>query len=1127
MKKISSYLLIAFVFLFSFVPFLWLGKGQILLGYDMVYPLNTAGFLRDRIYSWTTTQGFDMDQTSIQGSLIIHFIDTIPQFFKASPTLSQQFVFSFWFFLLLLSPFILVKRLEKAGLIRSRYLAYFLPVLYAFNFYVLQAWWVAERTKFSIVVATPLMLAVILPMMKKRLTFGRILKSGIICSLILTIFNGGGWVGLPLFGGLIVIFVCFYIFYIFMFFASRQRRQIWPLTLFFLIFGIFYTLLNAYTLLPFFLSVIRDYGAIVTSAGGIGGLIDWTKYISANASILNLLRLEGIPDWYNDQIFHPYSGYYLNNPLLIFGSFLFPFFALIALRVKRKENKTTILFFLFLLLVSIVFTAGTHKPLGFLFELLMRVIPGFAAFRSAIFKFGYAYWLAASFLIAVGLSDSIEWIIGKKKSRLFVSSAQIIFPIVVICGIVAYHFPYLSGNIFHIEQTSITTRVTLPPYISDFANWWNKNGGDQRVLLLPKLNDNWLFEQYNWNYMSLFPVLGNLASKNTIENATILTSEEKNIVTMLYAAINQQNFKRTAALSQTLGIKYFLVRNDFYYNYPDQETDNPRQVLQALSQNPDIKKVQSFGKWDLYALSDTYPIVYAKSSAIAVFGANTSEQYTMDNNPLTLDNDLLSSQSKTISSIIISPLCINCTLDKENQQFTVLKPVILLDSKLYELIQLRDRLFGIKNASADENVIAIMGETLKLTGQLNELISRDVDEQYVSKARDMYLSDLNSVSGLLPKVLATSQNPYAAIFSVELYLDSEKSYINSILPSKLDKKIEFADLEKIIQGINQLSLEAKSLYGVDDSSIQKKYRIASAIAGDYTLKVNKNSLGTLVDTTASNVAITLDSAPSISGKDNGDYINFGTVHVPDKQIILTLLLPPAKNLLDSPTLQNLNGQTCMVSTLGNFDSSKVYSLRFRSKNNFDSSFFVAIDNGNVDTTSYRTLIPISMDQVIDNRIIISTQKISLQRNATNLQIAFCADGLTPDIFLQNISDLSLVELSSPVITLTRKTNNTFAKLPDISYREIDQTHYRVFVKNAQGPFYVVLNRRYATGWRASLGEHTIGNRFNNVWFEDISGDSTIDISYRPQRYFLTGLGISAVSLVALLFLLWKVRRYGK
>ena len=291
MKKTEKIILTILLFLLSFVPFLWLSKGQLILGYDAVFPVNPTGFLLDRIYSWTSVQGFTMDQSGIQGSLIIHFIDSIPYFLGFSAEYAQKIVFSFWFFAILFSSYIFISRIEKYGFIKSTYLKYLFPVFYTFNFYLLQGWWAIERTKFSLVVAVPLIFSIILPMIKEKMSVRKVLTYSAFCSLILTIFNGGGWVGLPLYAGLFVMLGCFYIFFTFIFLITHRVKDFFLLNLFFIFFILWHILLNAYTLLPFALTTIKSYGDIVISAGGISGLINWSEYISASTSFINLFRL--------------------------------------------------------------------------------------------------------------------------------------------------------------------------------------------------------------------------------------------------------------------------------------------------------------------------------------------------------------------------------------------------------------------------------------------------------------------------------------------------------------------------------------------------------------------------------------------------------------------------------------------------------------------------------------------------------------------------------------------------------------------------------------------------------------------------------------------------------------------
>ena len=64
--KWTHLVLTILLFSLALLPIRWFSGNEILLGYDNVYPLNPLVFLKDRIYSWTTTQNFGMDQSGIQ-----------------------------------------------------------------------------------------------------------------------------------------------------------------------------------------------------------------------------------------------------------------------------------------------------------------------------------------------------------------------------------------------------------------------------------------------------------------------------------------------------------------------------------------------------------------------------------------------------------------------------------------------------------------------------------------------------------------------------------------------------------------------------------------------------------------------------------------------------------------------------------------------------------------------------------------------------------------------------------------------------------------------------------------------------------------------------------------------------
>lgn len=1124
-KKQEAILTFA-VFSLSLIPFLWFHNNQILLGYDNVYPLNASSFLRDRFFSWTSVQGFGLDQSGQQGSLIIHFIDSIPQFFGASIQLSQKIVFSFWFFLLLFAPYIFIIRLEKYGFIKTPYLRYIFPILYAFNFYVLQAWWVVERTKFSLIVATPLILAVIFPMVGTSLSKRKVHINAIICALILTVFNGGGWGGIPLYGGLLLALFCFYIFFSFLFFSRSQLQNIGYLTLFFIFFALWYVLFNAYTLLPFLLITFKDYNSLINSAGGISGLIDWSRYLSENTSFLNLLRLQGIPDLYNNGVNHPYASFYLTKPLFIFASFLFSAFVFLSF-LKKKEGLEKIIvgFFTLLFLVALLFSAGTHRPLGVFFEALMKYVPGFFVFRSPIFKFGYVYWAAASFLVGIFASEIIE--LGVKKLARFMPRflPTIILPILFISAVLLYYFPYFTGNIFTTSTTTFSSRVTIPSYVNEFSKWWHENGRGDRIMLLPRLNDNWVFEQYTWGYLSLFPILGDFGNKRIVENTDLLSLSEASFVNKLYDAINKDEYEVVDRITGVLGIRYFLVRKDFYHNFNDQITDDPQIVEDALKRNPNIQFVRNFDKWHVYKYNKSNRIIFSKQNPLLSIGGQTVDSTIFGNNSLVLEKDTFPDNTPHFSKIIIFPDCLSCNAERQEANVIIPKPKILVDSDFYDLIELRNRLQEKKNLSVADQSFAFVGETLKLAGQIDELINQDKSENLVAIVAEKYIDTLSKIYHEIPNIIRNTANPYVVSVIIQQYLTVEEKYIDDLLAREI-RKDSLVNLEKISFAINEVENEFKKFYSDNNINRNKVYTFSNPSDGEYNLYINKTTTGSLSPLDLEKITYTInDKQYAVKSTVEGNYLNIGKIFLKEGSHKLVIHFSDQKNIITQSYTQNLVGRkNCVSSFANNVIDSKRYSLSFISKNN-DPNLKVFIDDGKSFSPRFVASIPTSDNKTVNNRFIISSVKLPLSISSGRIRIAFCSKDLTEDLYNSNISNVSFAELTVPKVILYREEKIAIEKEPIISFAEIDQTHYNTNVSDATTPFYLVLTERFSPFWEANIGKHVIGNGFQNVWLIDKKGNFSIDIIYKPQQFFANGIIISGVFVLLGLFILfWEKRR---
>lgn len=1113
----------------SLIPLLWFPNNEILLGYDNVYPLNHGDFLADRIFSWSSAQGFYADQSGVQGSLIIHFIDSIPQFIGFSDQSSQKIVYCFWFFMLLLSPFILAVRLEKFNFIQEKYVKYIFPILYAVNFYVLQAWWVAERTKFSLLVATPFILAIIFPMLKSALNLKKIFKDSVLCAIILSIFNGGSWAGLPLYGGLLVILVLFYIFASVFFYFSKERKNILYLNLFFIFFGVWFVLLNAYTLLPFLATTLKEYNNHLVDSGGISGLIDWTRYLTKDASFINLLRLQGIPDWY-DNIYHSYSFYYLTNPVLIFISFLFPLLIFYSFIFVKKENRLIMVFFLMLLIVSLFFTAGSHSPLGFIFEFFMEKIPGFASFRSAIYKFGYAYWLSSGFLIAISLGRLMNYLTNFfKKTYLFNLTQLSLIPIII--GILLYHFPYLTGNIFR-NDPYLKARMEIPDYVYKFSDWWKKNGSNENILLLPKLSKENFFEEYNWGYISLFPILGNFGNEGVIENTSTLALNERFFLDNIYESIKNRDFKRTDDLTSLLGIRYFLIRKDFYYQNKSKEIEDPLEIGKDLVENPKIEKIRSFGEWDLYKYLEEKPFFFVKND-VAFFPEENKIDYDsmiFNKNKLLLNKDAFLKNPTSFSQTFLIPFCLSCEAVEQDFTVKIPKQKILLDSPFYELTNLKNKVFS-RNETEEQKVVHYISDSIKFSGQFSELAKKETTgEEFITLAKNRYIESLDKISEKLPSFLNISKNPYYLFSLLENYLEGEKEFFEELLLTKISKNNTLVNAEKILYAINKLEKKIENYNDIKNLNTEKKYKFETLSTKEYQVKINKEDLGIFAQE-ITDIKLSIDGKQLIAKTSIDDnYFTSNMIFLKQGNHDLTIYFPEQRKILSEPKQEEIAGKICFSSFLDGFSSKYIYVLNFNSKNNFDPNLFYFIDNGKSFSPFYAEMIPMTGERIKKHRLIISSEKFVLNVKENKIRISFCASSINNDWYKEAINDLSIspvLDLNPKILLAYEKKFNMSTKTPEINYKKLNKIHYKVFVKNAQGPFYLYFGQRYSSGWQASIGEHFMANKFANAWFINKNGDFTVDIIYKPQEFFDKGLLISIISLILLISGLFFLQKKGK
>ena len=179
----------------------WLPPGFALAGHDSGLPLDAKQFLLSRLYAWDDRLGFGLDNSANFGSLTIHFFDWISSVIAGTPYAGNYVSLFFWLGLIFLSAFIFAYQLKS---VCGKPFVFILPVFLTFNFYVFQSVFMLERAKFGIFSATLLSLAVFFRMQEKKFS---VITSAVLTSFIFSVFNGGGWFGITLYGGVAVILI--------------------------------------------------------------------------------------------------------------------------------------------------------------------------------------------------------------------------------------------------------------------------------------------------------------------------------------------------------------------------------------------------------------------------------------------------------------------------------------------------------------------------------------------------------------------------------------------------------------------------------------------------------------------------------------------------------------------------------------------------------------------------------------------------------------------------------------------------------------------------------------------------------------------------------------------------------
>lgn len=1140
LKNYIIYLVVGLVGIWFLTRF-WLPEGFIVAGHDSGLALNARQFLATRFFAWDQ-QGFGHDNSMHFGSLILHSIDYLLSLFAGVPYAGNQLTFFFWLALIFLAAFIFSYKLkDKLG----RFFPFIFPPMITFNFLILQSIFILERAKYSMLIASLLILAIVFTLQERKIS---LVLGAILSSLVLFVFNSGSWLGLPLYGSLIVIILTLVLFELIVGVRNRNFKNFGRLLVYLILTAGGFLILNSYSILPYLATFLKQDYLTLLDATVVSQNRAWLESLSSATSFLNIFRLQGVPDWYSGanavNLAHSYADYYLSNPYLITLSFVFPVLAFWSFIVAKTNNqKRLISFFGLLVLISMFFMAGSHEPLGFLYKFLYNYVPGFSIFRSPYFKFGSVFFLAMSALMAFTLSWIIESVskrIVKPPRRFFVG---VLLLIVAITTWLGFHNVLFDSEKLFSWQKGLTTRLKVPEYIEDFKKWsLEGNTADKRILLLPPFNENWKNDGYNWGYWSLTSLPSVLTSKTVLTNDQALTDQERGWINALYSAIKEENEEKVLSLSGRLGVGFFLIRKDVVADLSWSATDPPEIYEDILDSLNGINKVKNFGEWTLYEIKDTtiVPKISAISSVALIPGRHSYLSRELLKNERVVFKEagvVKKGQTEPVySKEIEAYTCQSCSLERKDTLESLPEVNIFPNSFLYYFKILREKSTLEQATTEQTRADAYLGFSLRRTAEVKTMLDFGIDERYITENLQM----INFYLENLYQILQSSSDPNLDFYRARILLDNinpvEKSLREYVRRQDFGRKSGKFQKEMINVLWNVFKLKSfyAPLYG--DVNILRRDKVYFVEfpekATNYELLLNieslpfdRNGKAILPSTISFQVqepsAVDEEKVIFSVGEERDGWLEIQLPSQLAEEVILTLQFDGLPNLftIEGTSLEQSPAGTraCYFGKIKSFANTKKYHVEVNTIEKDQELGIFFLETGKTERKDfflYRNEVDVNPILGYEPFRHIYNPSVS----ADNPIVYLCSDNKE----LPVIDSMEIYEIFSPLLITERKISQNEGNLPKVTFKQINPTKYEVFVEEATSPFILLFNSRYNPFWKLyeSDGKQKIENQnhfmidgYANAWKISETGNFSLVLEYSPQRLFLRGSVVSLIGLV--------------
>jgi hypothetical protein len=1113
------YVDILIILIISLIPLIWIWGGYVILGHDAGKPLDPQVHFIDRLSTWTHRYGIGADQTFALAGFFIHGYEYVLSMFGLSPSIQQglEYVtyfmamgFSMYFFAITVFP-------------NNRYGPIAMALFYEVNHFVLQGWFIVERTKFTLYIALPLILLQIIKINSKSTSP---LRAGILTSLILLVLNGGGF--LPLYGSILVVGSMFILL---VWWGSEKKIESLVTLIKYITYVILFSIIfQSYWLFPYAYYIYRDFGSEIVKYGG-ASVEQWIASISEFASFTNLLRLQGIQEWYINT-HHPYAKFFLNNIFLSFISYLLPLAAFGAILISHRKDRYTLIVFAVIALVSMFFMAGSHAPLGWLYLLLIKHIPGFIAFRTPYYKFATGLWLSYAILIGY-------WINYIFTNRFPKIPPIIVYLFITVC-IVGYSFPIVGVNFFSYGK-NLTNRVKVPQYVYDYGKWaQSPDNKFNRILILPPHKSGSLATDLIWGYWSLAPINSLLDAGSYIDQNLTLSPEEAQIVSELYRKIEARDgsWKQDA---KKLNIDGVLLQTDFTPYMVDRTLIEVSEYEKFLARYS-VGRPIVFGQWKIYRIYEQlspvdvavgyYDVSY-KDGQYNDTILNRITQQSLPNSAImhgvAIDKNI---NDLKIADIVL-PECSNCLLLEQ-----IIGPkdhnIINLPGSKFYFLKIWFESYQSKYASSDIKRAEML--TYHITKRLYEYDNMYVFNLPLNKKHstiDKYLQDVAELKSTIVRVnkLDRSFNDKDVIIKIYntllVHLRSLANYIENDYDPELTERLIL--VEHQINEITNIILN-KNVFSTEVSV--KKYTYNLPSAGGYEIFLHTPSVS-MDENDHKGIELSMGNNEKHILVDRSTlWQSLGEFHFDKDDSLLEIKEKDVEVLLteSSPVMTKAIETYQDVVISGNNHNKKKPCLTIPMNTLGREKYLFNLQLAtNKDTKIWTFLID---SKTASEKVDRKFGNYTKMRKGKDLNIDLKLQVAQPEYFSYticqfddindsiepiSIKSLKISRITNPLLYFIRKNSSFIPSTPrDIRMSKISNTKYEFSVSKGSRQL-LLLDQRYNHNWFIT---HSLGdipamkvNGFQNGWIMPASTiDSNNIIRYSMQEIFLF---FSAVSIIGI------------